>query len=151
MKGIIAFLFFMLFLAGIAFVNLRGMQDKTDTLVTSAEQLVVRAWRPTHFGETVVDEETSAFLQFNYDGSLTGHGGCNRVFGSYELNDSKLVFGMIGSTRMACPEPINSLEIAFIEALGNTSSALRVDNRLVLKDDQDRTILRFIAIDRVGI
>ncbi len=149
MKGIVAFLFFMLFLAGIAFVNLRGMQDNPDALVVLPEQLVGTTWRPTHFGEMVVDENVAAFLQFDYDGKMVGHGGCNRIFGDYELYDAKLVFGMIGSTRIACAESVNSLEISFIEALGNTDSALRMDDRLALKDDQKRTILRFAAAPRV--
>ena len=38
MKAAYGFIFFMLFLAGIAFVNLRGMQDAEESRITAAEQ-----------------------------------------------------------------------------------------------------------------
>jgi putative lipoprotein len=149
MKASIAFIFFMLFLAGIAFVNLRGMQGDADTIVTSPDQLVDVAWRPTHLGEMAVDDDTRIVLQFNADGRLGGNGGCNRFFGSYEFSaEGNLVIGMVGATRMACQEPVDSIETAFLEALGNVEGAARVDNRLALKDSSDTTLARFVAVTR---
>lgn len=146
MKGTIAFIFFMLFLAGIAFVNLRGMQE--GTLVTSTGQITDVAWRPTHIGEMTVDEQTSMTLQFDPDGRINGMGGCNRFFGSFDFPEGNLAVGMVGSTRMACPGTDGSLEIAYLDALGATRSAARLDDRLALKDGDDNTIARFVAIPR---
>lgn len=149
MKASIAFIFFLLFLAGIAFVNLRGMQGDADAIVTSPEQLVDVAWRPTHLDEMAVDDDTRISLQFNADGRLSGNGGCNRFFGSYEFSaEGKLVIGMVGATRMACQEPVDSIETAFLEALGNVEGAARVDSRLALKDSSDTTLARFVAVAR---
>ena len=146
MKGTVAFIFFMLFLAGIAFVNLRGMQEGAQ--ITSAEQLVDVAWRPTHIGEMAVDEQTSMTLQFDPDGRINGMGGCNRFFGSFEFVDGNLSVGMVGSTRMACTGTDGSLEISYLEALGATRSAARLEDRLAIKDGDDTTIARFVAIPR---
>jgi len=118
MKATVAFIFFMLFLAGIAFVNLRGMKNAEDTTVTSADQLMDVAWRPTHIGEMPLDEDTAMILQFSPAGQAGGHAGCNRFTGNYALTTGKLIFGPIAATRMACPEPANSLEFSFLEALG---------------------------------
>ena len=57
---------------------------------------------------------------------------------------------MVGSTRMACGEPADSFEIAFLEALDNTRGGSRVDDRLALRDANGQTLVRFLAIDRVG-
>ena len=149
MKATVAFMFFMLFLAGIALVNLQGMQDKDDATVTSIDQLTDMAWRPTHIGEMALDDDTQMFLQFNADGQAIGHAGCNRFFGSFELVETKLRFGPIGSTRMSCPEPAGSFEISFLEALDATQSAARVDSRLALRNEDGQSVLRFTSIDRV--
>ena len=146
MKGTLAFIFFMLFLAGIAFVNLRGMQD--GVAVTSAEQVLDVGWRPTHIGEMDVDEETKMTLQFESNGRIGGHGGCNRFFGSYVIEESGLSVSMVGSTRMACPGSDESMEIAYLEILGETRSAARLDERLALKNADGATIARFVAIPR---
>ena len=146
MKGTVAFIFFMLFLAGIAFVNLRGMQEGTP--VTSVEQLIDVAWRPTHIGEMAIDEQTSMTLQFDSDNRINGMGGCNRYFGSFEFTDAKLSVGMVGSTRMACDSSDGAFEIAYLEALGNTRNAIRLEERLALKDSDENTIARFVAIPR---
>ena len=146
MKGTVAFIFFMLFLAGIAFVNLRGMQEGTQ--VTSNAQIVDVAWRPTHIGEMSVDDQTSMTLQFDPDNRINGMGGCNRFFGSFEFVDGNLSVGMIGSTRMACESADGSMEIAYLEALGATRSAARLEDRLAIKDSEGTTIARFVAIPR---
>jgi len=146
MKASLAFIFFMLFLAGIAFVNLRGMQSVEATSITSIDELNDVVWRPTHLGEMNVDDDTDMSLQFNNDSQISGHGGCNRFFASYELKDGKLTFGPLGATRMACPEPAASIELSYFEALSATRTAVRVDRRLALKNDAGQTLLRFVAI-----
>jgi|TARA_B110001454_G_C12553101_1_gene364444 hypothetical protein len=44
MKGLAGFMFFMLFLAGLALVNLRGMQDQSVVTVPSDEELADTAY-----------------------------------------------------------------------------------------------------------
>lgn len=138
----------MLFLAGLAFVNLRSMRGEGSGNIISTDQLTDSAWRPTVLGEMPIDEDTRIFIQFGADGRTGGHGGCNRFFGDYELNEGKLDFGMLGATRMACGEPADSFEISFLEALENTTSAVRAGNRLAFRDAQDRILLRFDAVPR---
>ena len=148
MKASVAFIFFLLFLAGIAFVNLRGMQDDTNALVTSEEQLMDVAWRPTNLGEMAIDESTSMRLQFNPQGQITGNAGCNNYFGSYEFRETGMVFSMVGSTKMACEEPANSIEVSYLDTLNQVASAARAENRLAFRDADGRTLIRYVAIPR---
>ena len=148
MKAAVGFIFFMLFLAGLAFVNLRGMQGSEDARVSTLEALSDVAWRPTHLGEMVVAEDTPMFLQFNVDGRFIGHAGCNRFFGSAELAGEELSFGPIGATRMTCGDAADGLEYSFLEALESASAAYRTDDRLALRDDTGATVLRFVQTER---
>jgi heat shock protein HslJ len=148
MKSAFAFIFFMLFLAGIAFVNLKGAQDQSDARNATPENISASAWRPTHIGEMRLDADSEMFVQFETSGDLRGHGGCNRFFGSYELEDGSIQVSPLGSTRMACPEPAMSFEISFMEALQTAANASLVSNKLVLRSAQDLVTVRFIAIDR---
>ena len=144
----IGFLFFMLFLGGLAFVNLKSSQDVENARVTSFAELTDAAWKLTHLGEMVVDGDADIYIQFQTDGEFGGNAGCNRFFGNAEFAED-LSFGVIGATRRACPEPANSYEYSFLEALGNTTAALRVDNRLAFRNADDQSLLRFAAIPRI--
>jgi len=150
MKASAAFIFFLLFLAGLAFVNLYDMRGSADQVVSTPDQLTDVAWRPIRLGEMAIEDGTPMFLQFNGDGRIIGHAGCNRLFGNYRFEDGQLIFGMVGATRMACGEPTDSFELAFLEALDGTRSGARVDDRLALRDGEGHTAVRFVAIDRVG-
>jgi len=139
-------MFFMLFLAGLAFVNLRGMQDQSTNTVLSPEILTSSAWRPARLAEMKLDEDTQMYVQFDSDGQVSGHAGCNRFFGSYDLNDEKMEIGPLGATRMACPEPAMSFELSFLEALQSTATAALANGRLALKNDRGDTIVLMVSV-----
>ena len=147
MKATVAFIFFMLFLAGIAFVNLKGMKSSDDLKVLAPEQLADIAWRATAIGEMRLDEDSGIHVQFDADGQVTGNSGCNRFFGSYELQEGKLSIGPLGATRMACPEPAMSFEISFLAALQSADTAARADDRLAIRNADGVTVARFVAIN----
>ena len=148
MKAAFAFIFFMLFLAGIAFVNLKGVQELPNPGNATPKEISVPAWRPTHLGEMQLEDGSEMFVQFEEGGQLRGHAGCNRFSGSYELEDGSIQVGPLRSTRMACPDPTMSFEISFMEALQTPANASLVDNKLVLRSAQDVIIIRFTAIDQ---
>ena len=63
-------------------------------------------------------------LRFEAD-RVTGHDGCNNFFGPYKLSDDKLSFGLLASTRMACPQ-INGFDLVFHKTL-LTTRRFRID------------------------
>jgi heat shock protein HslJ len=68
------------------------------------------------------ENSNQRFIRFQMDGKISGHGGCNRFFGSYEIeNNSKLSFSPIGSTKMACAQPVMQKEFEFFKVLENTT------------------------------
>lgn len=77
-------------------------------------------WQLTTFvsGEAasslLVDTQiTAIFLQ----GQVNGTAGCNRYFGSYEVDGETIAVSPLGSTRMACAEEIMAQESSFLTAL----------------------------------
>lgn len=148
MKAAIGFIFFMLFLAGLAFVNLSNMGNQSDTNVMAATELAETAWRSTHIGEMRLQDDAEINIRFDLGNNVAGNSGCNRFFGQYALTDGKFEMGPLGSTRMACPEPANSFELSFLQALKQARSVTRTDSRLVMRDGEGVVVARFIATER---
>jgi len=148
MKASAGFAFFLLFLGGLALVNLRNMGEEAENSRPTVAILTQNAWRPSHIGEMQVDETTALYLQFDGDGSLSGHGGCNRFFGAYRLDASMLGIDPLGMTRMACPPSIMSIEMAFVEALQAAATVAHRDGRIAIRDADGHATARFDAIAR---
>ena len=75
---------------------------------------------------------------------VTGSGGCNRMFGVYELNGDALHFSGIGSTKMACPSGMD-IETAFLPALLKVAKWRVVGRQLELSDSAGMVLARFDA------
>lgn len=86
------------------------------------------------------------FLIFMPEGKLTGSGGCNRFFASYENSETNLKVGPIASTRMYCADPpwLMDLEMDFFTNLGRSSIYELTEETLIFKDHKGIEILSFI-------
>lgn len=113
MNRILAFLFFMLFLAGIAFMMLQNMAGSKSTESSTTATIISGAWQRSG---------TAANVQYQVDGKVTGFGGCNNFFGTYVATDTTIDVGPLGSTRKACPEDIMSAEYAFMQAVESAAT-----------------------------
>ena len=90
------------------------------------------------FSQTVLNQ---AHLHLNADGKqASGSDGCNRFFGVYALEGDKLTFGMMGSTRMACPHA--DLDRLFYQSLKKTSH-YRISGEQLELLQKDKLLLRF--------
>jgi heat shock protein HslJ len=58
-----------------------------------------------------------ATLSFPEAGKVAGDGSCNRFFGMSEIAGTEIKLTGLGSTRMACPEPIMNQETKYLNAL----------------------------------
>ncbi len=83
------------------------------------------------------------YLQVQGD-KLSGSGGCNRFFGSYDLSGSSLQFHSVAQTLMACAGASMDREPALMQALKLTTSYEISDGVLQLKVDT-RVLARFQA------
>ncbi|WP_298238697.1 META domain-containing protein [uncultured Algibacter sp.] len=64
-------------------------------------------------------------ITFNKDTKgVNGFSGCNRFFGSYTLDNEKLKFDSLGSTRMSCQDDANNIEAQLLKALESANTIL---------------------------
>ncbi|MGH6791527.1 MAG: META domain-containing protein [Methyloceanibacter sp.] len=69
-------------------------------------------------------------------GRVYGNGSCNRYFGGYELTGEGLAFSQLGSTKMACEQPLMDQEFIFLQILGAVSRfEFDTEGKLVLHSD----------------
>jgi len=123
----------------IALVFLAFMLFKLQARMSSATtgiEFTGIDWRPTSIAGESVPDDTDQLVRFEVDGSISGHGGCNRFFGSLKSVDGGIEVGPLGATRMACPELTMSRELAFLDAVQKTRSFDFRKERLRLLDEK---------------
>lgn len=88
------------------------------------------------------------YVQFKADGKVLGNGGCNRFFGRYENGtENQLTFSTLGSTRMACPQPIMQKENEFLGFMEKTTSMNLDGVRLSLFDSAGDLLVELVRKD----
>ena len=145
MKGLVGFGFFLLFLAGIAFVTLQGRQMAQLGASGGGVEVTGIRWRPVMIGDDAIPDDSGMFIQFEVDGSIKGHGGCNGFFGSLEQTESGLGVGPLGATRMACSESIISREMTFLNAVHKTRNFDTGNDDMRLLDEENDILAEFVA------
>lgn len=143
MKAIVGFTFFLLFLAGIAFVMLQGRQ--MIQVGGGGAELTGISWRPIMVGDQAIPEDSGMFIRFEVDGSIKGHGGCNGFFGSLEQTKSGIEVGPLGATRMACAEIIMNREMVFMDAVQKTRDFKTASDSMSLLDEGSSVLVEFVA------
>lgn len=73
-----------------------------------------------------------------------GNAGCNRFFGSFESAGDRLEFSALGTTRMACPEGMDT-EQGFLQALGETTR-FTISGQILTLLAGDRPLARLEAV-----
>ena len=143
MKRIMAFLFFMLFLAGMALVKLKGMHTIEQQQRVEVSLVGVDWWAETGSEASAISQQ----LRFEADGSLSGSGGCNRITGRFVATDETIQIDSLGLTRRSCDARVMTLESTFVQGL-QTVTRYRIDaNRLTLAGDDSPTLLLIAATE----
>jgi heat shock protein HslJ len=93
--------------------------------------------------QTVVPDPARYTILLQPDGQLRARFDCNRGGGKYEIEEGRLSFGPLISTRVACPE--DSLDAPFMMDLQRVSSFFVRDGELYLEMPMDSGTLRFRA------
>lgn len=106
-------------------------------------------WKLTHLGDTPTrkaERRREAHLVFSAsDMRVSGSGGCNRIMGGFDLDDGKLRFSRVVSTRMACLKGMEQ-EQRFLQSLGAVERYSINGNRLELLDASGAVVARFSAV-----
>jgi len=143
MKAVVGFAFFVLFLGGIAFVTMQGKQ--LGQIGSSGAEITAIKWRAVSIGDEAIPANSGIYIRFEVDGSIEGNAGCNGFFGSLEQRGSGVGVGPLGTTRMACPDPIMSREMSFIDAVQKTASFQSTSDSLSLLDEEGDVLVEFVA------
>jgi putative lipoprotein len=115
--------------------------------------LVGTYWRAVEIdGETVTPqpEKREVHLVLTAEGKrASGSTGCNRFTSAFEQTGDGFRFSdKMAVTKMACPPPINTQEMAFLGALRATAAAQVSGNTLTLKDAAGKVVMRLEACQR---
>ena len=103
----------------------------SGALGDASDQAVGPTWQLVTLGTDAAGAE--ATLTFGDDGRVFGTTGCNRYFGSYDLDDDgDLTLSQVGSTRMACPPAEMAQETRFLDALNGAERVVVTGDRMVL-------------------
>lgn len=154
MKAMMGFLFFILFLGGLAFVALQGRQIASQKTSNSAaianglDGIAGISWRPRLIGAEPVSDDSGIHVRIEADGSIKGHGGCNAFFGSMEKTGSNVTIGPLGTTRMACDAGVMDRELAFLQALERTHRYDIAAGRLTLIDAGNTLLAELVPASR---
>ena len=118
----------------------------TDTSAAAITDIRNTRWNLVALGDkpvTASDAQRTAHLMFAPDSKqVTGSGGCNRMFGVYELNGGNLRFSGVGSTKMACKSGMDT-ENQFLGSLLHVKTWKIVGQQLELSDSTDTVVARF--------
>lgn len=113
------------------------------------EPLVNTYWKLTQVGatapEAVYNEREAHFVLHTEENRVAGSTGCNRLMGSYRLENGALRFGALATTRMACLEG-GETEQAFLAALEATATWQIEGQTLTLRDESGAVVAQFEAV-----
>lgn len=119
------------------FIAISFMAVMAATVFGQADNLGTRQWKLAEiYGEDVSD--MTAYIELNQQQTrMTGHSGCNRIFGGVSVTARRIDFAAIGSTRMGCIDRrVQRIETLFVEGLEKANRFVRNGNRLELYERQ---------------
>lgn len=146
MKGVVGFLFFMLFLAGFALVLLQGRQTAESKLGPGAARWAGKTWRPVAVAGETIAAQAELRLKIAVDGRVSGFGGCNDFFGTLERSESGVTIGPLGATRKACAGEVMRLEQAFLRTLESSRGIEAEGGGLRLVDTAGTPLAEFVEV-----
>lgn len=139
MKATVGFLFFLLFLAGLALVNLGKFEPPTvDLEPPTAERLLGAAWELRALRDTPAAARAGITLQFTRGGLLAVDGACNRLTGDYHYAAGEFAVERITATKRACPAPAMAADAALASALQAADRAMTDGRQLILLSGDER-------------
>jgi heat shock protein HslJ/membrane-bound inhibitor of C-type lysozyme len=98
-------------------------------------------WIVETIGGAPVIDKSEATLLFMEEGRVAGNASCNRFIGGYHLTGEGLSFSQMGTTMMACEEPLSLQEARFLELLQAVFRfEISPERRLVLHTPDGRSI-----------
>ena len=100
--------------------------------------------KPGNLQAVLEDTEITAEFKSDED-KVGGSAGCNSYFAGYDISENELTIRPpIGSTMMACPEPVMEQEQQYISLLSNAEAFQLEDGKLTISSSGNQ-VLVFVA------
>lgn len=96
------------------------VQRESDPMSQNQSLTGTSWWVEDIAGKGVIDSSHTT-IEFTDDGRVVGSTGCNRYFGSVEINGSGMTVGPLAGTRKMCPSALMDQETKFFQAMGKVS------------------------------
>lgn len=132
-----------LFLALAALIASGCAKSTTDTMpmTISGEWVLVAYGASSNPTPALPDVETSFLL--GEDGEFSGTAGCNSLGSEYQLDEDRITFGSISSTRMACPGVMDQ-EYGVLDILSENRLSITFDgNQMALTSEDGASVVIF--------
>ncbi|UTF60563.1 META domain-containing protein [Gilvimarinus sp. DA14] len=108
--------------------------------------LMQNSWRIESIAAGGVIDYSPAQLTFAADGTFSGNGTCNRIFGDYKLEGALLSIAQnIAATRMACPEALMNQEQKLLQVLPGTHKVVLDNAILTLTNSAGKEVIKAAA------
>jgi len=104
---------------------------------------IIGQWRIVDINGNSINND-KALLNFSEDGQVFGSNGCNNVKSSYKPVHDHLNLQPVSSTRKLCQGSAANDEKLFNDALLQLEHFLVQDNKLMLTDEQDETVITLV-------
>ncbi|OLO09980.1 hypothetical protein BTW10_17100 [Chromohalobacter japonicus] len=125
-----------------------AMQKEPDS-ARPDEPLVNTYWKLTELEgapvEVVANQREPHFVLHADPARVMGSTGCNRMMGNYRVEEDRLYFSALATTRMACEQGVHT-EQRFLDVLNATDEWRVTGEHLTLLDAQHETLARFKAV-----
>jgi len=136
-----------LLLAAVAAAGCSPGTSDSDGVPSIAMSLVGTTWQIEDIDRSGIVDRSMVTLQFPEEGRVAGSTGCNRYFGSVAIENGRLSFSQMGSTRRACVPALMEQEQRFLQAMQRVSSYWIDEGLLFLSDENGEERLRGVGID----
>lgn len=98
----------------------------------------------TYFVLTVGNENVSEHhltIEFNDSTkTVSGFSGCNRFSGNYKIDGNSISFGPLASTKMACMDYVNKIEMNMLEALSKANTITLESQIITLSNGENKLL-----------
>jgi heat shock protein HslJ len=135
-----------LLLISFAVVSCRTAVPTTPNPQPAPVNLIGTQWRLEDLSGAGALNNVQATLLFPEAGKVAGKGSCNSFFGSVEINGNAIKIGRIGSTRMACAEPIQNQETKYLRQLEMAERFIVDSKNLMIYSSGIEKPMRFVRI-----
>jgi len=116
-----------------------GSEETADNPSLHYHVLEGVTWRLLGLEETPVPAKVEITATFA-DGKVSGRSACNRYFAETALDGERLTVGMIGGTKMLCPDDVMDWENSYRDLLADAATWKIADERLQVRAADGRTL-----------